>query len=47
MKDHDAMTAVNKVLDGWLNLDYTAVDALYEIAKISGENQFDHEQAAK
>ena len=47
MNDHDAMTAVRKVLDGWLQLDYTAVDALYEISKIVGANQFDHEQAAK
>jgi hypothetical protein len=35
MNDHEAMEAINVVLDGWLNLDMTAVEALHKIARIS------------
>jgi hypothetical protein len=45
MNDHDAMDAVNVVLDQWFTIKCTAVDAMQEIAKISGMNRIDHEAA--
>jgi hypothetical protein len=42
--DHDAMTAINDVLDEWFNIGITAVDALHKIARVSGENRIDHEE---
>lgn len=44
MNDHDAMTAINAVLDQWFTVKCTAVDAINEIAKISGENAIEHEE---
>jgi hypothetical protein len=43
MNDHDAMTAINTVLDQWFDLGLTAVEALHKIAQISGMNRIDHE----
>lgn len=45
MNDHDAMTAINAVLDRWLKDDLDANHALIEIAKISGANTAEHEAA--
>lgn len=46
MNDHDAMTAVNKVMDRYLADDLDAFAALFEIAKICGTNKQDHEAAS-
>lgn len=45
MTDHAAMTAINAALDGWLNLEWTAVEALHKIAQISAANRTEHEAA--
>lgn len=45
MNDHDAMDAINAVLDDRISIGLTAVEALHKIAYISGANQIDHEQA--
>jgi len=45
MNDHDAMIAVNLVLDQWLAIKCTAVVAVKEIARISAMNATEHEAA--
>jgi hypothetical protein len=46
MNDHDAMTAINEVMDRYLGHDgLDAFAALFEIAKICGTNKQDHEAA--
>ena len=44
MNDHDAMEAINKILDEYFRLEHTAVEALHQIAQISGANQHEHNQ---
>jgi hypothetical protein len=45
VNDHDAMTAINKVLDEVFAATISNYDALRQIAQISGENAIDHEAA--
>lgn len=47
MNDHDAMTAINTVLDEWLKGDIGESQALIKIASISGSNALDHAEAAQ
>jgi hypothetical protein len=44
MNDHDAMDAVNAVLDEWFKGDLAADRALMQIARISGMNSFEHDE---
>lgn len=45
VNDHDAMTAINAVLDQWLKGEIRELRALSRIAKICGENTIEHEAA--
>ncbi|MDP9184154.1 MAG: hypothetical protein M3O29_00615 [Actinomycetota bacterium] len=45
MNDHDAIDAINAVLDEWFEGNMFAPDALTQIARITGENKIQHEQA--
>jgi hypothetical protein len=47
MNDHDAMTAVNTVLDEWLKGEISESEALIRISRISGSNALDHAEAAQ
>jgi hypothetical protein len=38
-QEAEALTAISAVLDGWLNLDMTAVEALHKIVAISNKNR--------
>lgn len=45
MNDHDAMDAVIAVMDNYIYDRITASAALVEIARITGANKIQHEQA--
>ena len=45
MNDHDAMEAVNAVLDEWFKGSVSADRALMQIARISGMNKIEHEES--
>jgi glycerate kinase len=47
VNDHDAMDAVNAVLDEWFKGGLNASTAVIEIAKISGLNKIEHEEQKK
>jgi hypothetical protein len=47
MNDHDAIDAINTILDQWFKGDVTAPTALTQIARISGMNHFDHDEAKR
>lgn len=44
MNDHDAIDAINTVLDQWFKGDMTGPSALTQIARITGENKISHEE---
>ena len=45
MTDHEAMEAINQVLDEWYRGDLDPHIALQQIARISGMNKISHEEA--
>ena len=45
MNDHDAIDAINQVLDEWFRGDVGSVTALNQIASISGMNKISHEES--
>lgn len=45
MNDHDAMTAINAVLDKYFRGELTQLGALARIAQISGHNANEHAPA--
>jgi hypothetical protein len=44
MNDHEAMEAINKVLDEMFRGDLSHSDAIVQIARISGMNSFEHNE---
>jgi hypothetical protein len=44
MNDHEAMEAINKVLDEMFRGDLPHSDAIVKIARISGMNSFEHNE---
>ena len=47
MNDHDAMTAINAVLDRHFRGELTQAQTLAQICIISGQNATDHAEAKK
>jgi hypothetical protein len=47
MNDHDAIDAINAVLDHWFKGEVNEGKALLKIASISGQNIIDHEEAKR
>ena len=47
MNDHDAMTAINAVLESFYRGQADAANALLQIALISGRNSIQHQEAAQ
>jgi len=45
MNDHDAMTAINAVLNEWFKDGISEIQALSRIAIISGKNYIHHDEA--
>ena len=45
MNDHDAIDAINQVLDEWFKGQLGEIRALSQIARISGMNKISHEEA--
>ena len=45
MNDHDAMTAINAVLEQFYRTQLNSYEALNQIAAITGANQAEHEAA--
>jgi hypothetical protein len=45
VNDHEAMDAINKVLDDMFRGDLSHSDAIVKIARISGMNKFEHDAA--
>ena len=45
MNDHEAMDAINQVLDEMFRGDLSHSDAIVKVARISGMNKFEHEAA--
>lgn len=45
MNDHYAIEAINAVLDECYRTTLTAHDAILKIARISGANQIEHQEA--
>lgn len=47
MNDHDAMDAINAVLDQYFRGEVDRVSVVGIVCQISGQNSFDHEKAKK
>jgi hypothetical protein len=45
MNDHDAMTAINAVLEQFYRSQLNSYEALNQISAISGANKVDHEES--
>jgi hypothetical protein len=45
MNDHDAMTAINAVLDAWFKGEINEVQALSRITITAGKNYIHHDEA--
>jgi len=45
MNDHDAMTAINAVLNEWFKDGISEIQALSRISIISGKNYIHHDEA--
>lgn len=47
MNDHDAMTAINAAMDEWMAGKISEFQLINKVARISGQNKFQHDEAAK
>jgi hypothetical protein len=45
VNDHDAIDAINAVLDQWFKGESGPLESLYRIARISGENTIEHKES--
>jgi hypothetical protein len=43
MNDHDAMEAINAILEQYYRTQLNSVEALHQIAAVAGANKIDHE----
>lgn len=45
MNDHDAMTAINSVLDRYYRGEITQLQAIAQVSTITGANAVEHQEA--
>jgi len=45
VNDHDAMTAINSILEQYFRTQLNSVEALNQISAISGANKVDHQES--